>query len=232
MRPNAQRARIAIIFIWIALGAEMLSLISSVLQYLLLGQIHTGMVTKEAADANDMRELMVAIINIAVLIGCAITFIMWFRRAYFNLHTKVSILSYSEGWASGSWFVPIMNLFAPHKIMKEMYYETESILQRENRIPDQQSGLPLVGWWWALWIISNIGNNIVNRIQMRSQDLDTLILTTQASVVLSVLFIPLCIVTVRMIANYNKMELMLEETDGGSVGASAHTEGLLDSGVI
>ncbi len=57
---------------------------------------------------------------------------MWFRRAYFNLHQKVSYLSHSEGWAAGSWFVPIVNLYRPYQIMKEIYVETKELFTKRG----------------------------------------------------------------------------------------------------
>ena len=81
------------------------------MQYDLLQTVaNGGFISDEAVEANDTRESFLGIIYLIAYIISGITFIMWFRRAYFNLHQKVSWLNHSEGWAAGCWFVPIVNL--------------------------------------------------------------------------------------------------------------------------
>jgi len=82
---------------------------------------------KTATKAFFKIELILCTIYFIFYSISVITFIMWFRRAYFNLHQKVNHLSYSEGWAAGSWFVPIINLYRPYQIMKEIYIETKKL---------------------------------------------------------------------------------------------------------
>lgn len=41
-------------------------------------------------------------------------------------------LSHDESWAAGSWFVPILNLFRPVSIMKEMYVRPKEFLTAEE----------------------------------------------------------------------------------------------------
>src|ERR1700740_216818 len=86
LRPNAQRAKLAIIFIWIVLGTEMLGLISEVMSYGLLQSIANGEINTEQEIAlNDMREAVISLLYTGMYIGSIITFIQWFRRAYYNL---------------------------------------------------------------------------------------------------------------------------------------------------
>ena len=93
MRYNADRARIAITLIWITPALEILMFISGFLQYSMLQDIKAGIeVTSEAADLNDLREGIIGLLYFVVFIISAVTFIRWFRRAYFTLHTKVSYL--------------------------------------------------------------------------------------------------------------------------------------------
>ena len=129
LKPNGQRAKNAITLIWIVLALEIISLISGYFQYDLLQTVaNGGEISTETATANETREQMIGIIYLIAYIISAITFIQWFRRAYFNLHLKVNHLSHTEGWAAGSWFVPIISLYRPYQIMKEIYQETKELL--------------------------------------------------------------------------------------------------------
>jgi len=125
LKPNEQRSQNAILLIWIALAMNCISLVSSYFQYdLLQTAANGGEISAEAVTSNDNREQAIGIIQIIVFVVSAITFIQWFRRAYFNLHLRVNRLSQTEGWAAGCWFVPIVNLFRPYQIMKEMFQAT------------------------------------------------------------------------------------------------------------
>ncbi len=191
------------------MAVELISGISYYFQMLLLQDANNGsMITLEAANANDMRQLLIGIVFLLVIIGAAITFIMWFRRGYYNLHKIVPNLSHSEGWAAGAWFVPILNWFRPYNIMKEMVYETEDVLAKADLI-ERKNRARQVGIWWALWISYSVISNIISRIEMRNDDIDMLIFTSGANVVVSALCIPLTIVTVRMVKEYSKMEDLL-----------------------
>ncbi|TRX16514.1 DUF4328 domain-containing protein [Flavobacterium franklandianum] len=99
-----------------------ISLVSSHFQYDLLKMTENGgEISAESVTSNDNREQAIGIIQIVVFILSAITFIQWFRLAYFNLHLRVNRLSYSDGWAAGCWFMPIVNLFRPYQIMKKLF---------------------------------------------------------------------------------------------------------------
>ncbi|MDR0666202.1 MAG: DUF4328 domain-containing protein [Campylobacteraceae bacterium] len=133
LKPNEQRAKKAIILIWIVLILEIVSFISSYMQYDLLQTFaNGGYISPEAADANDNREQIIGIFCLIAYIISAVTFIMWFRRAYYNLHQEADSLLYAEGWAAGSWFIPIINLYRPYKIMKELYVKTKELLQKRG----------------------------------------------------------------------------------------------------
>ena len=95
LRPNEQRAKNAILLIWIVFAIEIVNLLSSYMQYDLLQTIaNGGIVSDETIESNDTREVVVGIIYFIAYLISGITFIMWFRRAYFNLHQKVSSLSF------------------------------------------------------------------------------------------------------------------------------------------
>lgn len=71
------------------------------MQYNLIDRIaHGGEYTMEEADLNDLREMVIGILYVIAYIVSAVTFIQWFRRAYYNLHLLVPRLNREEGWAA------------------------------------------------------------------------------------------------------------------------------------
>ncbi|TDE41797.1 DUF4328 domain-containing protein [Flavobacterium rhamnosiphilum] len=216
LKPNGQRAKIAIMLLWIVLTVEIISLLSDYLQYDLLQTVaNGGQISTETATDNDLRQRIIAIIYLAVFIISGITFIRWFRRAYYNLHLKAESLSFTEGWAAGCWFVPIICLYRPNQIMKELYQETQSLLSKKNENYAQNLTTHSIGWWWALWIISSLLGQFIFRYSLKAETIDELTVTTVASIIASIIGIPLAIITVKVIKDYSEIEPLLYELKDG-----------------
>lgn len=116
-------------------------------------------------------------------------------------------LSYTEGWAAGSWFVPIISLFRPYQIMKELYLATIQLLKRNgNNISLNTNYL---GIWWTLWIINNIFGQIVFRYSERANTIDEIVNSTTLSIVNNLIGIPLALVTIKVIKDYSNIEHLL-----------------------
>jgi len=212
LKPNGQRAKNAITLIWIVLALDIVSLISGYFQYdLLQTAANGGKISIETAIANDTREQIIGIIHFIAFVISAVTFIQWFRRAYYNLHLRVNHLSHTEGWAAGSWFVPIVNLYRPYQIMKELYQETKELLTKKGLSINENFTTGYLGWWWTLWIINKIIGQFVFNYSMKAESIDEWTIITVASIVRNVVGIPLALITVKVIKDYSKVELLLRE---------------------
>lgn len=210
LRPNSQRAKIAIAMIGVVLGFQIVSCISDFMQLTLLNSVQNGYsYAMDTLNANDLRQRVIAILNFCVLIASAVTFIQWFRRAYYNLHLMDGNLRFTEGWASGGWFVPILSLFRPYQIMSEMFYVARAILVRNlpHFQPKQHSNM--LGVWWALWVINNIWGNVSSRMSISARTLDALVTSTHISMWNIVIQIPLALIAIRVVQEYSGMEGLL-----------------------
>ncbi|WP_312824573.1 DUF4328 domain-containing protein [Epilithonimonas sp.] len=202
LRPNAKRARVAINMLWIVMAMDIISMISGYLQYGLLQSIADGILfSSETADKNDSRERVIGIVYSVTYIISAIAFIMWFRRAYYNISLKVRNFKFSDDWVAGAWFVPFVNLYRPYQIMKSMFDETSKYLS-SNNLKSSKINVNIVYWWWFLWIINNIIGQFSMRYSIKAETLDELIFSTQASIFNNLIGIPLAIIAVMMIKNY------------------------------
>ncbi|TCD26739.1 DUF4328 domain-containing protein [Pedobacter psychrodurus] len=217
IRPNEKRAKIAIIMIWIVLTLEIISFFSSYLQYDLLKTVSSGSsISNSEINANDIRERIIAILYFGVYLTSCITFIRWFRRAYFNLQLKTDYLSSSDNWAALSWFIPFICLYKPYQIMKEMYTKTNEILFEETN-QTKAITTSYLGWWWGLWIISNIIGQVVFRTTLNSDNIDSLTNGTIASMVGNLIGLPLSLITVKVIKDYSDIENLLIEVKGDKI---------------
>lgn len=228
LKSNEQRAKIAIYLVLSVLIVEVISLISDFMQYELLQNSANGTsLSMDEANANDTRQQIIGIVYLILYLISAITFIQWFRRAYFNLHTRVNNLTYEEGWAAGAWFVPIVNLFRPFQIMKEMYNETCRILGTDNTNIAKPLTTNALGIWWTLWIISGVLGQVVFRLSRHAETVDDFINLTVLSIISSIITVPLALVTIKVIKDYAAVEPFLGEyTSPNSVSGG---ENVLDS---
>lgn len=213
LKPNTQRAKTAILLIYCVLVLEIISLISGYFQYDLLNTISEGyFISTETANSNDTREQIVGILYLITFIISAITFIQWFRRAYYNLHLVHNNLLFTEGWAAGSWFVPIISLFRPYQIMKEMYEKTQNVIKRKTGTAPYLSTKNL-SIWWTLWIINNLIGQFQYRYSSDAVVVDDLILGTQISLLSNIIGIPLALITVKVIKDYSAIETILNNPE-------------------
>jgi hypothetical protein len=229
MRPNAQRAKNAIIGLYIIMGA---------VGVLLLGEIYTLMVLTGGIELQYENYALyegfigfTAIIYLGAFIGCAIVFIQWFRRAYFNLHQLMpsSKLRYTEGWAAGAWWIPIFNLFGPYQIANDLFRNSEKILV-QNELMDGKPGLhSIAGWWWGLWVAQSVLGNISSRMDT---NIEIATIGSVIDIIGSFIALGAAYMAVQMIKNYDPMQELLKQVpDGGSNVVTITNDDLLDSGI-
>jgi hypothetical protein len=138
---------------------------SGLLELQLMDRIIAGeAVTEAEATSNDNRQGAFGLLQTALLVAAAVVFIRWFHGAYQNVMVVAPAeRRYSKGWAIGSWFVPIMNLFRPKQIANDIWRAGG------KDVEDAQPGW-LLGAWWLLWLLSNWAVNLAAR---RYIDADT-----------------------------------------------------------
>jgi len=210
--PNEQRAKAAIMLIWIVMGLQIAAIGSNYLQYNLLKDAlgsGSGSVTPGRIMLNDFRQLAISILFLAGYIFSTVTFIKWFRRAYANLHLRVNYLNHSEGWAAGCWFVPILNLYRPIQIMSELYKETDELLLKKKIISKSKYNATYITLWWILWILSGLVGNIFVHFSNSGNSIEALMSNTMGDIIVGLLTIPLGFVTIKVIKDYAAVEPLL-----------------------
>src|SRR4249919_2196416 len=125
IRDNQKRNHIALIFIVLSIAITFIQLIVYGWQYYLFIGYEAGNVTVEKLQETYKIGAITGPVGICLDIGLIVSFIMWFRRAYWNLHqVNVSAAHFPEGWAAGAWFVPFINLIRPYRIMQQIWKGT------------------------------------------------------------------------------------------------------------
>lgn len=101
--------------------------------------------------------------------------------------------------------------------MKEMMTVTENALVQKNLISPAENRVKLVNQWWTLWIITSVVSYFNGQIQSKMDDLAVLEVCAFIDIALALTYIPLTMITVKMIRTYSEMENhlpSLERIDG------------------
>jgi len=211
LRKNTDRAKLAVVMLSVMVGLDVLSAISSFMQYQLLSDFRDGVVFSEAdGAANDLRESIIGAVYTLFYIVTVVVFIQWFRRAYFNLHLRTQNLRHSEGWAAGAWFIPIFNLYAPVQIMMDLYKASRNVLRKAGFTEELDLPTNLVSIWWALWVLGSIMSNINTRMVL-SENLDSLVNGSMIAVFAHLLSLGAAITLIFVIQKYAKVEPLLSD---------------------
>lgn len=148
-KPNEARAKQAKNVILVSLILAVVFLIQILIYYipLIFDSTTSELRLWEAIVNEPTIPILEKLQNIASL-GGVIYVILWFRRAYFNLHLRVTNLSYNESAAAWTWFVPIMNLYAPYQIMTEIVTNSQNALSAKDSTFNTPISQTSVKIWW------------------------------------------------------------------------------------
>jgi len=212
MRPNSERAQLAVKMIWIVLVIQVIAIILDLIQLNILKEIAAGeSVAHRVTEANDARQSYISISFMIAWIISGVTFIQWFRRAYYNLQTLVDDLSWDESWVVGAWIIPILNLYRPFQMMRELYSRSIIYLSETGLENDMKVSLTPVAWWWFIWIFRIALNAVIATFLILNPENDQMLNITRMNIIGGLLLIPLAVITVTVIRNYSVVEARLEQ---------------------
>jgi hypothetical protein len=111
----------------------------------------------EATSSDDVVRAS-AFIELAVLVICAITFLVWLHRVVANNQTLGARgLRFGPGVAVGWWFIPIANLYMPFRVVAEAWRAADP--QHPGSTPPERAAkrLPRVlAAWWSTLILGSL----------------------------------------------------------------------------
>ena len=116
------------------------------------------------AIAIGLLMLLVGILSIVLYVATVIFFLVWLYRAFDNLPAfgnSERSLSYSPGWAVGSFFVPFVNLVVPYRAVKELWQKSVPLGEVPLYEPSPPTWFPI---WWLFWLLAGFSGNISLRL--------------------------------------------------------------------
>lgn len=164
------------VFIYISIIASFLAIWSGYLEHKLLTDFKNEVYTSEenvvaAAEANDTRQGIIGLIQLPLFLIEIILFLKWVYRANSNVRTLgAEGLRFTPGWSVGWYLVPVANIWKPYQVMKEIFKVSKNPADWKN-----QACGPILGWWWAFWLISYFIAQASFRASMEAEEIHELL---------------------------------------------------------
>ena len=112
-----------------------------------------------------MAMMGVGLLMLLVHVPTVVMFCVWLYRMGKNTRALgAQNMKYSAGWAVGSFFIPILNLFRPFQSVREIEQASNPHAGPTNWYHVQPSGK--VGMWWAFWLLSSFMTRVVTRMSL------------------------------------------------------------------
>ncbi|CAM5342589.1 hypothetical protein SAVIM338S_01083 [Streptomyces avidinii] len=151
----------------------------------------------ESFTLPDMLMALASIIPFPLLIATAVLFVMWFHRVHRNAAVlNPGAITESGGWAVGSWFIPIGNLFLPYRTAKEIW--AASLQLGPDGAYRPVSTAPITSWW-LLWVATVISERVASKLYDRAGDAAELSSAADAAAVQGVLSVVAAVLAIRFV---------------------------------
>jgi hypothetical protein len=129
-------------------------------------------VLKTATAEASLPYVITATIRLLLVLVAVIFFLVWTFRIVKNAHLiSYHPLRFGPGWAVGFYFIPILCFFRPYQALSEAHRASKNPGDWES-----VTGSYLLGWWWAVYILSGIAGSIsrstVPALDLLSNNLD------------------------------------------------------------
>ena len=106
------------------------------------------------AVATDERQRLLALIQLSVALPGLILFLMWVYRVNRNARALGAVgMQYTPASSVGWFFVPVIGLFLPYFVIKEIWQASSPVPARQwRRAPVS----PILGSWWLVGIVGSM----------------------------------------------------------------------------
>lgn len=165
-------------------------------------------ITESEAIANDARQAAIGFGQTVLYIASFVVLCMWIYRANKNLRSlRAAGLRFTPGWAVGWFFIPIVNLFRPYQVVSEIWKASDpKVDTTDDTSWKAVATSPIVGCWWALFLISAFVAQIAMRLVFSGIELSDLLNATYAYMVSDGLDVAYLLTTIFMVQGISQFQ--------------------------
>lgn len=143
----------------VGVAADALAVVSGVRYRGVIGGLLDGsVVTQQVLDAEAFYG-NVGMLQLLTYVPCVVLFLVWFARVDTAARLVGAVgFRHGHGWAVGSWFVPILNLFRPKQMVDDAWRATDPALPAGGSVDASPAVPRWVGAWWTTWVLGNLAS--------------------------------------------------------------------------
>jgi hypothetical protein len=188
---------------------DIIAVFSDLAQAELINRVIRGEdVTESELIANDNRQAAISFPLTVLYIVYLVVFFMWIYRANKNLRSlRAAGLRFTPGWSVGWFFVPFMNLFRPYQVVSEIWKaSTPKVNIADDTSWKSVVTPPIVGCWWALFLISAFIARIAIQSIFSGIELSDLLDSTYAYMVSEAIDVVYALTTIFMVRRISQFQ--------------------------
>jgi len=180
---------------------DVASVAAGIHQVILLDDLINGVaVSDDTIAANDQWYSISGIAQSLAYLATAIGFFFWIYRAYKNLQAmNIPGLKYSPSWAVGYFFIPILNLFRPYQVVKEIWQQCASAADSKLYGTELVEVSAKIGWWWMFFVVHWMLSRASSRMMLRAESGEEYVSATYFALVTDIVNIMGAIAAIVMI---------------------------------
>lgn len=116
----------------------------------------------EALEAYDAVSVAVSVPWAAVTLAAGACWLVWQYRVASTV-ILYAPLRRSPGWHVASWVIPVIAWWFPVQNIRDLVQTTRA-----------QVRSAVLGWWWALWVLSTVTAFVADRVRFQADTAETL----------------------------------------------------------
>ncbi len=156
-----------------------------------------------AAAASDALIGRIASLELLVLLALVVMIGRWIYLSAINARALgASDLQISPGWAVGWYFVPFANLVMPFRAMREIWLASHN--PPSFRV---QGSAPLIGWWWAFWLLNGLIGNAYAQMTLRADSIESYLAANAVGTAATAMRIALDVIVLLMVARLTAVQV-------------------------
>jgi Domain of unknown function (DUF4328) len=171
-----------------------------------LGKMNSGVLIPQSyfsalgarGEALRITAVITALVTMAIWIA-------WFHLVYSNLrYIGTGKTECRPGWAIGYWFLPLLNLFRPFQLAREVWIRS-SIANSQESV-DEFRTPPILGWWWFACFVSFFLNQFSEWMTGRVEGPESLGPVAAVEILAIFTSLAVCMLTLRVVEGIHALQ--------------------------
>ncbi|MFI6338568.1 DUF4328 domain-containing protein [Streptomyces sp. NPDC050535] len=155
-------------------------------------------VRREAEDV-DAVYLAAGYAQTVSFLAAIVVYLVWFHRTRVNAEVFNPFgHSMGRGWTLWSWFVPVVNLWFPRRIMLDIWDASRPLGSRGSH--------GLVNAWWALWILALVADRSASTMYRGAETPEVILAATNQVLLADVTDIAAGVLAILVVLRLTRMQ--------------------------